>query len=37
VERGTHDDLMQHSGVYNRLIDIQNGYKKKHSAGEHIA
>ena len=37
VERGTHADLMQHSGVYNRLIDIQNGYKKKQSACEHIA
>jgi ABC-type multidrug transport system fused ATPase/permease subunit len=37
VERGTHADLMQHSGVYNRLIDIQNGYQKKQSACEHIA
>lgn len=37
VERGTHADLMQHSGVYNRLIDIQNGYQKKQSVCEHIA
>ena len=36
VERGTHADLMQHSGVYNRLIDIQNGYQKKQSASELI-
>jgi ATP-binding cassette, subfamily B, bacterial MsbA len=37
VERGTHADLMRHSGVYNRLIDIQNGYKKKPAVCEHIA
>ena len=36
VERGTHADLIQHSGVYNRLIEIQNGYQKKQSACEHI-
>jgi subfamily B ATP-binding cassette protein MsbA len=36
VERGTHADLMQHSGVYNRLIDIQSGYQKKQSSFEHI-
>ena len=36
VERGTHADLMQHSGVYNRLIEIQNGYQKKHSGYDHI-
>jgi len=36
VERGTHEDLMQHSGVYNRLIEIQNGYQKKKSGYEHI-
>ncbi len=29
VERGSHDDLMKHSGVYNRLIEIQSQYKKK--------
>jgi len=36
IERGTHADLMQHSGVYNRLIEIQNGYQKKQSGYEHI-
>ena len=36
VERGTHADLMQHSGVYNRLIEIQNGYQKKQSGYDHI-
>jgi len=36
VERGTHDDLMRHSGVYNRLIEIQNGYQKKPAVCEHI-
>ncbi len=37
VERGTHDDLVRHSGVYNHLIEIQNGYQKKPAACEHIA
>jgi subfamily B ATP-binding cassette protein MsbA len=37
VERGTHEDLLQHSGVYNRLIEIQNGYRKKQSGLEHSA
>ncbi len=36
VERGSHADLLEHSGVYNRLIDIQNGYQKKQSGDEHI-
>ena len=29
IERGTHEDLMQHRGVYNRLIEIQSGYHKQ--------
>jgi len=37
VERGTHDDLVRHSGVYNRLIEIQNGYKKQPEVCDHIA
>jgi len=37
VERGSHDDLIRHSGVYNKLIDIQSGYRKKQTAHEHIA
>jgi ABC-type multidrug transport system fused ATPase/permease subunit len=28
-ERGTHEDLVKHSGIYNRLIEIQSGYHKK--------
>jgi subfamily B ATP-binding cassette protein MsbA len=36
AERGNHEDLMQHSGIYNRLIEIQNGYQKKPSGPEHI-
>ncbi len=32
VERGSHDDLMKQSGVYNSLINIQSGYKKKDTA-----
>ncbi len=29
IERGTHDDLVKHRGIYNRLIEIQSGYHKK--------
>lgn len=36
VERGTHDDLVRHSGVYNRLIEIQSCYQKKPAVCEHI-
>lgn len=36
VERGTHADLMQHKGIYNRLIEIQGGYQKQPSAHERI-
>jgi subfamily B ATP-binding cassette protein MsbA len=36
VERGTHDDLLQQKGVYNKLIDIQSGYHKKISNYDHI-
>jgi subfamily B ATP-binding cassette protein MsbA len=28
IERGTHDDLIKHSGVYNRLVEIQKGYHR---------
>jgi len=36
IERGSHDDLMRHQGVYNRLIEIQSGYEKKESKAAHI-
>ncbi|MBM4309558.1 MAG: ABC transporter ATP-binding protein [Deltaproteobacteria bacterium] len=36
VERGTHDDLVRHSGIYNRLIEIQSCYQKKPAVCEHI-
>lgn len=36
IERGTHDDLLQQKGVYNKLIDIQSGYHKKISNYDHI-
>lgn len=29
VERGNHADLMEHKGIYNRLIEIQGGYQKQ--------
>jgi subfamily B ATP-binding cassette protein MsbA len=29
IERGTHDDLIKHRGIYNKLIEIQGGYQKK--------
>ena len=29
VERGTHDDLIKHRGIYRRLIEIQSGYQKQ--------
>jgi subfamily B ATP-binding cassette protein MsbA len=32
IERGTHEDLMKHSGVYNKLTEIQSGYQRKTSS-----
>jgi subfamily B ATP-binding cassette protein MsbA len=32
IERGTHEDLMRHSGVYNKLTEIQSGYQRKTSS-----
>ena len=29
IERGSHQDLLDQKGIYNRLIEIQSGYEKK--------
>jgi ABC-type transport system involved in cytochrome bd biosynthesis fused ATPase/permease subunit len=29
IEEGSHNDLIEHKGVYNTLINIQNGYSQK--------
>jgi len=29
IEKGSHNDLIEHKGVYNTLINIQNGYSQK--------
>lgn len=36
IEKGAHEDLISHRGVYNRLIEIQSGYRKKSSDYKHI-
>ncbi len=36
IEQGTHDDLVKHRGIYNRLLEIQSGYHKKASTYDHI-
>jgi len=37
IEKGSHGDLVNHRGVYNRLLAIQTGYQKKTSVDSHIS